>query len=234
MKKLSSFFLMLGLLMSPMLAFAQLNKFEKTYKLIQFDKLDIKGNYQVFITNGTEYSVRIVNDSAINAKEASVVISEKKGKLSIDYKGNSAESKGMNIHINMPTITDLRLAEEVKMNIDDLKIGDIKIQMRDKSKLSGMLVAQDIGLVMRNSAKVDIKGAAASLKLRVRDEAAFLGENFKVRSIDVKQQGTANLGLNASGSLKISAKGVGEIRYTGSPNNLNMNKKGTVNIKQVD
>lgn len=222
-----------AVLMIPAITFAQLNKFEKTYRLIQFDKLDISGHYQVFITEGTDYSVRIVNDSAINAKEASVVVTEKKGKLSINYVGNSMESRGVNIHLNMPAISEIKLDEEVKVFVDDLKIGDIKITMRDKSKLNGMLVTQAVTANLRGSAEVKLKGAGSSLKLRIRDNAIFLGENMKFREVDIKQQGTANISVNASNGLKINAKGVGEIRYVGSPSDLSLKKSGVVNINQV-
>lgn len=226
--------LLMAIPFSLSIATAQISNFEKSYKLIEFSKLDIDGNFQVFVTLGTEYSVRIVNDSAINAKENNIAVSEKKGKLSISYIGNNADSKGVNIHLNMPNIEEIKLTDKVQLHLDNMKIGDVKIATYGQTKISGKLIAQDIKLVMKDKSTIILEGQAGVINMRTSDNVRFKGGKLKAREIVLRQNGDADLSLNATNSLKINSKGVGEINYVGSPDQLSLNKKGSVSINQIN
>jgi hypothetical protein len=116
------------------------------------------------------------------------------------------------------------------------KVGSFKLQMNDKSyaeinlksdestislsksaKLKALIASISLSIDMYQKTTATVEGDTEKLKLRLDNNANFIGNNLTSKEAEISSESYTNASINALNTLKIAASGKSEIVIYGEP-----------------
>ena len=167
------------------------------------------------ISNAKKVSIRITYTdnfkSIINKNESSIIaLSE------IDLKG-----------------VEFKTFDQAKLFLN-AKIGDFKLQMNDKSyaelniksdqstislsknsKLKALIASVNLTIDMYQKTDATVEGDTEKLKLRLDNNANFMGKNLTAKEIEINAESYSNATIHSVNTIKIAAAGKSELLLYG-------------------
>lgn len=170
----------------------------KTYDLKDFDKIDVAGVYELHVNVGGDYAIEI---SGPQTQMDRVEVSVSNGELRLDERQH--ETHWRNHRSLTATITVPALSA---VDISGVVDGEIKGVASDSfsSDISGV-------------GHMEIDGTCGRLKADVSGVGELNAEDLKCKNVDVEVSGVGKASVYASEAVKASVNGMGEIRVSGSP-----------------
>lgn len=190
---------------------------ETEMQLKPFSSVAIRGAWDVKITQGKQYSVKIIATPEI---ESRIQILNDNNQL---YLSVSDLHDDWNIHptliiakITTPTLNEIRIAGASSVVFDGFKADNFNLDSSGASQVYG-----------KNSEikKLTLKGTGASYIDLL---------NVNAHDVDFRVAGTSKIKLNMTGgNLTGTAAGVSEIQYTGKVGNKDITTFGVSSVKPV-
>lgn len=232
---------------SPFLASAQTN-----FAFNTFDKIETSGNWEILITQGSQYQVKVLADS----KEISGVTVEQNGdvlsfSMQNNWFGNS--NKRIRAEVVLPTLEKIDASGSSKVYFSGFKGNKMSIELSGSSYLTSQqnnftnmnLDASgaskinmesdnfaDLDVDLSGSSYLDAKGSKIT-NLSLDAEGASdvdLGES-QVVNAKVDLSGASKLKINMTGgNLMGKAEGASDVVYSGSVNSQEISTSGGSNI----
>ncbi len=218
-----------------------------SYKINEFDKLDISGACTLIYTQGSSDSLRLEGDSKSLerievSQDGSTLSIKRKQSISIfginntqndDVRVYLSSAKFSNVDINI----DISGACDIYMD-EPVNFGNLFVTSSGASSLNIKDITAD-NLKIRSSGASDIDIDKATLKsFHARmsgagDIDAKLNNTDKV-DLQVSGAGDADLKLTDCGDVKVSISGAGSITVSGNARSLSQSKSGMASIDTDD
>ena len=182
-----------------------------------------------------------VIDNTIKLSTIKDIVSAKKVSIRITYTDafNNVTTKNESSIISLSEL-DLQKIEFKSFDSSKLflnaKVGDFKLQMNDKSyaeinlksdqstislskssKLKALIASVALTLDMYQKTDASIEGDTEKFKLRLDNNATFIGKNLTSKEAEITTESYTNASINAVNTLKIAAAGKSEISIYGDP-----------------
>lgn len=167
------------------------------------------------ISNAKKVSIRITytdNFKSVVAKNESSIIALSE----IDLKG-----------------VEFKTFDQAKLFLN-AKIGDFKLQMNDKSyaelniksdqstislsknsKLKALIASVNLTIDMYQKTDATVEGDTEKLKLRLDNNANFMGKNLTAKEIEINAESYSNATIHSVNTIKIAAAGKSELLLYG-------------------
>lgn len=198
------------------------------------EKINLKGSYDVEITQGPVTSVKLVGDDNILPH---IIIREEGGELVIRSKNhfNYSTESPIKVIIITNKLSSLKVAgsgDITGMNkftgSDRLTLsiagsGDIKMEVNTPE------VKADIA----GSGSITINGETEKESVHIAGSGNFNGDGLKSETASVKIAGNGDVRIFADAKLDISIAGSGSIYYKGNPT-ITQNVIGSGDVKKMD
>ncbi len=197
----------------------------------QFNKIVLKGSSNIFVSQGNETKVKVVTDDNIIEQvttevSGSTLIISSVGSIcpsrfdvyvtSPDYEGIMIKGSG-DIVGETPIKTDL-IALVIKGS------GDIAMEI-ESEKLKGEILG---------SGDISVKGKAEKTKFEIKGSGDFKLTDFTTKISDIEIYGSGNCRLNVKEDLSVKIYGSGDVYYTGKPQNVYVDIKGSGDVHQAE
>ncbi len=174
-----------------------------------FKAVDVGGIFQVEITAQKNFSVEIQADDNLLPLIKTEVDG---GVLKIETTEKFKSENPVIIKVSVPNIEELEVSGVSKVNLIDLNSESLDVEASGASK-------------------VTIAGATTNLTVDVSGASKINGENLKAENASIEASGASSVGVSVSGDLKTDASGASNIRYSGTPKNLENQTSGASSVK---
>jgi hypothetical protein len=119
------------------------------------------------------------------------------------------------LFLNANTTTfSLECNDKSKVDLN-LKAEKATITVSKNATLKALIKSKEMIFDMYQKADATIEGDVVDLKLRLDNNASFIGKNLAVQNIDITTEGSSNASINATKTVSIDASGKSEIQLYG-------------------
>lgn len=234
-------------------AFAQ----EETRKLASFTKVTAHEGINVYLSEGSAESAKIVIDGGDVALEE--VLTEVSGeRLKIHLEDKNAWGKSRNVEVDVfVTYTSLEALRAssaasieargtIKANgdfdVDVSSAGDIKAKIVGIAKLEVeassagdvelQVEADEVEADVSSSGGVEISGIAKTQDIEVSSSGDYEGYDLKSEAADASASSGGSIEVNVSEKIRARASSGGSVRYEGNPSYVNADSSSGGSVKK--
>lgn len=199
-----------------------------------FTRISSHGGYDVHLTQGNAYSVKIEGESNLLPYIETAV---DEGELKIRTKEGYwlSSKKNMIVYVTAPSfakvttmgsgniISESKLNNTSAMEMEVAGSGDIKVDIN----------APEVKAELRGSGNIVLNGETRTFGGTVRGSGDIKASGLKAENVDVDIAGSGNADVYASVKLNVEVRGSGDVRYQGGAN-VSSDIKGSGSVKKMD
>ena len=199
-------------------------KVSKDFKVSDFTKLEASGIYDLVLIQGDSPGVKIkASDEVLKKME----VKNDGQSLKIDMVGKMKKNDKTIVYVTFTNLEDFTYSgvgdvyTEGKINLQKLKcdltgIGDVSLDM----------TCNDLKVDFSGVGDLHISGSGDQAKYDWAGVGDLQAKNMRTKFVDVTLSGVGDVSVNAFENIEIELTGIGDVKYTGSPKNKNINKTG--------
>lgn len=199
-----------------------------------FTSVSSFGGYDVFLTQGSGYSVKINADENLMSYIETIV---EDGVLKIRTKeGYWLDSHGdLEVHISAPVYSKVKtfgsgnIISENKLN----NTSAIELELSGSGDIKVELNAPEVRAELRGSGNINVGGETRTFVGEIRGSGDIRASNLKAENVDVDIAGSGNADIYASVKLNVDVRGSGDVKYRGGAQ-VSSEIKGSGSVKKVD
>jgi cytoskeletal protein CcmA (bactofilin family) len=199
-----------------------------------FQKLEVKGSMDVYLTQGP------VKSAIITAEDNIVPLIElinNGGDLEVRFKKNTSIStkRDVKIYLTVPNINEVGLFGsggirlENKFNLE----GVIEFSSAGSGDVSGEVNAPGIKISMAGSGDVTLRGETRDAEINIAGSGDYEGADLMAENAKVSIAGSGNATVHASVKLDANIIGSGDVRYKGTPQ-VSSNVVGSGAVQKIN
>lgn len=131
-----------------------------------------------------------------------------------DITFKSFDESKLNLNIN---VTDFLLQSDDKSKAElNLKAVNTTLELSKNASLKALITSTDLKCDQYQKAKVNLEGDINYAKIRLDNNADFLGQNLVIKNCDLIAESYSNCSINSDTLLNIDASGNSEIKIYGN------------------
>ena len=189
-----------------------------------FDELDVKGVFNVLLTQGSKESVKI--EAEDNLQDLFEVKTEG-SKLSIGMKKdvNFNSKKKMKVYVTFKKLKsmDLKTVGDISSEAN-LRFDDLKINNKSVGSVDLKMTAQNLDIDNKSVGNVKLNGKAENALIKNKGVGSVQAADFVVQKMDIDNSGVGNAEVNAEKELKVKDSFLGKVTNKGKATARRMNK----------
>ncbi len=247
MKTIKSFLCAVLFLMGIGMASAQSNSTDTVdAHLTGFDRIKIQGPFKVYITQGTEESVKLIASQEALGRITSTVegqtlnLRNKYESWSWGpkkwFSGNNRDYNQVERVIVYITLRDLNsLSISGSGNVaftSPIATKALDVQLRGSADLSGKINTQQLDATISGSGNIKLAGTATDAKVKISGSGKFSALDLATENANVHISGSGDASVNASNQVNAALHGSADLRYTGTAS-INTIKTGSASVRKL-
>jgi hypothetical protein len=203
-------------------------------QLSNFSSVSSHGSYDVYLTQGTAYSVRIEAESNLlpyietNVEGDVLEIRTKKGYW-------LSSKSDMKVYVTAPAFSKVKtfgsgniLSQGMLNNTSAILMessgsGDIRVELN----------APEVSAELRGSGSIDIKGETRNFTGEIKGSGEIQAASLKAENVTVDIMGSGSAEVFASVKLNVDVKGSGDVKYRGGAQ-VSSDIAGSGSVKKLD
>lgn len=205
----------------------------QTREVSGFDKIEVNGAYDLYITQGQEYSLRIEAEPEIQEKIKTEV---KDGQLRITHKKHKIQigifkSKARKIYVTLPELKELCInGSSDVIGQNKFKAGNLSLVVNGSGDIDLELEASDVSTSIRGSGDIKLKGSADNFDISIAGSGDVSAYDLASQKTTVNIKGAGDCKVNAGQELTVNISGSGDVSYQGNPKVVMKNVSGVGSI----
>jgi len=206
----------------------------ETRQVSGFDQVTLEGSGEVYMEQGEKEALTVEADDNILPLVRTEVVGNR---LVLGLKPNMSFNVNSPIifHLTVKDLNALTLAGSGKIASKPLETGSLSVNLPGSGDiiLDG-LTAKDLHALLAGSGKIQVSdGSVDSLDVNMAGSGDFQGGDLKTGDANVVIAGSGKVTLWPSGKLSGRILGSGDIRYYGTPSNVDIQTAGSGSVKQL-
>lgn len=229
------------------------NIISETREVDAFHSVDLSGQGNLYITQGSEHELRIETDDNI-LKELETEV--RNGTLVIKPKGgiNCLDpTDSIDIYVTMEEIRDLSVSGsgeiigKTPIETDHLDVGisgsgdlnlDVEaettsIHISGSGELDLGVGVDELSIDISGSGKANLYGEATQHNLRISGSGELNAFDLETEDSNINISGSGDANVWVTKNLEINVSGSGDIRYKGNPETVKQNISGSGSVEKV-
>jgi len=204
---------------------------DNTYPITSFSEMEVKGYFEVILTQGMEEKVSI----EIDEKAREYVLVENKGnKLIINnsVEKGAKKTKKMIVHVTLKDLKSLtaegvgKIRSESQLNLDDLSIvvksvGNVELDLK----------CNVLNLNHAGVGDIKLKGQSKQSEFTYSGVGNIEAFDLISEEVKVRHSGVGKTDVNATEKLSVTSSGIGSVNYKGNPADKQIQKNGIGSVK---
>lgn len=209
------------------------NKITKKYSVTHFNKIENRAPASIVFTQGNVAKVEAdgpdnyISQLIVMVKDSTLSISMDKDKF------KNFKSSKINISITSPDLCSIKQRGVGSIYLkDSVKVRDLSINAEGVGSIeANALMARSIKVSQDGVGSVNLKGQAGHATYYLEGVGSLKAKDMIVSDVIVEQNGVGSVSCYASGTINISAQGVGSVNYYGAPRVTGLKKSGVGSVK---
>jgi len=224
MKKLKSIPLMMSLLIIFSLSSCGLlqrglepqQEDNKTYKLQNFDRLDIGNAFNISVKKSTTFRIEATGD--VRDIE-DLVVKEQNGLLKIYYQNKwRIRRYRMEIEIEMPTLKEVDFSGASVSTVKGFNdLNSLRIDLSGASKATFLTSVKTYEIDLSGASELDLEGNSEKIIADLSGASTLNAFDTKVETAQLDISGASSGRVSVSKQLQVQASGASKVRYRGNP-----------------
>ena len=212
------------LVLEPAMAASQREVASETRSLSGFHRIDVQGEFDVTLVQGSTESVTIEAPAAVIPK---VVTDVRNGTLSIavrsdrglwNWLSGRGLSKPVRVTINLRDLDVIEGAGAFNLDADTLMVNELRLDIAGASKLRIRdLQAKRIVLDGSGTIKAQIGGTAARQHVDISGAGTYDAGQLVSDEVAIEVSGAGKAVVHAKNTLSVDISGAGVVEYIGDP-----------------
>ena len=163
----------------------------------------------------------------VMVKDSTLSISMDKDKF------KNFKSSKINISITSPVLCSIKQRGVGSIYLkDSVKVTDLSISAEGVGSIeANALMARSIKVSQEGVGSINLKGQAGHATYYLEGVGSLKAKDMIVSDVVVEQNGVGSVSCYASGTINISAQGVGSVNYYGDPRVTGLKKSGIGSVK---
>lgn len=207
----------------------------KTYTESGFKDIDVSSSVEVYLTQGTAYSLKITGEK--NILEL-MNVKTKGDKLEIGFKNNTSFSatKPVKIYITAPGFRNLDGSGACSFYSQQkiTSTGEVMIDLSGSCTAQLDIDAKKIVIDASGATEITLKGTATDLAVDASGSTSIHCFDFITQNTTLDISGAGEAEVFASKSLGIDISGASSVQYKGSPASLKQEISGAGSVNKAD
>ena len=209
------------------------SKMTKKYSVTPFNKIENKAPANIVFTQGNVTKVEAdgpdnyIPQLIVMVKDSTLSISMDKDKF------KNFKSSKINISITSPVLCNIKQRGVGSIYLkDSVKVTDLSISAEGVGSIeANALMARCIKVSQEGVGSINLKGQAGHATYYLEGVGSLKAKDMIVSDVVVEQNGVGSVSCYASGTINISAQGVGSVNYYGDPRVTGLKKSGIGSVK---
>lgn len=203
---------------------------KKEIKIDEFNKIEIAGLFNVFITQGSEAKLEIETDeNLIEFIDAKV----RSKKLKIKEKKIVSSTKGINIYLTITTLDEITLSGYTSLiSSDKLNFDKIAMEASGSSKIKMDINGVDMNTQLSGNSSVELYGNIFTADINASGSANIDALNLNVDDLKLEVSGSAVAKVNVISNFDVKASGSAQVEYQGTPD-MKQEVSGTGTVTKI-
>jgi hypothetical protein len=198
-------------------------------KLNEFNSITISGTSDLKIKLDTANFIEFSGNTISNFSPQI-----NNGNLDLDFDKLMLEDKKQVI-ISVKNLEKIRVSGMADIvSIGELKANEFSIESSGSSNIDLNVKAKKINATVSGSGDVKLNGSSDDFIATVSGAGDLKAKNLVAKNVDVVVSGAGDAEVNAELSIKGKASGAGELKYSGNPSDIQIEKTGVGSVKRID
>lgn len=193
-----------------------------------FNKVYLKGNIDVFLSQDTTFSVRVeAGENLIDYIETNVV----NGEMIIhEANNNLANTKPIKVYINADSLDNIVLEGSGNFDGNNILSNNLSVLLTGSGNMNINTTAPTVNFNLKGSGDAYILGNTNNLNLLLQGSGEVNAKFLQAHVATVTINGSGDAIVTVLDTLSAVVNGSGDIDYYGSPSSVSASENGSGNI----
>lgn len=188
---------------------------ERTVDISDFSRLEIDGNFDVYLQQGRRAALRIEADENLHDI---IRVNSTRSYLEIDTRENILRAKKKSLYITCTDLEKIELNGAIDLDTESpLDVRTLAVFISGASDMRMNINADKVWLEVSGAADCDLKGKADQLDMDLSGAGDFNAIDLHTREAGITLSGAGSAKVWATESLRVDISGAGTVRYKGDP-----------------
>jgi hypothetical protein len=189
---------------------------KRNYSVGNFDKIDLEGNYRVYLYHSEKPFLKIEapSDDMYDAIE----VNSDNGSLKLSIRKNRLYLNRIELHIGSPVLKELQVSGDIKLTTDGyLDVKDLDVLIEGGASVDMSLKADRVNVKSEGGVIIELRGVANNLAITISGAGHVNARELTAKEVIVRVEGVGFGSVNATDLLDVKIEGVGKVTYKGQP-----------------
>jgi len=208
------------------------NVLKETRKVSGFDGIEVSGAFNIILKQGPAEEVVVESDANLLPVIRTEVVG---GTLTIETKKPVSHMTVMKVYITVKDLKKIDVSGAVDIHTDGrLTVPELSIDASGASESKMELGVQKLKLDCSGASKMRFSGFATYVNMDLSGASDIFGFDLLAETYDIEISGAGNAQINVSKKIHAEISGAGNVKYKGSPTDVDQSVSGAGTIKRVD
>ncbi len=195
----------------------------------EFDEIEIDGQANVFLEQGSSPSVKIEIDSNL----VEFIKTEVSGmRLEIEENKCIEELTEFNVYITTTNLSRLTVGGSAKIKGETtIKSEKLLIKTNDAAEVELSLEVDDLEVITKGSGEVKLLGYAKQFDIELAGAGSLDAFRLQAKEIDAEVKGAGTCKINVTEKFDGDVSGSGKLYYKGNPKKVKTDVSGSGSIQ---
>jgi hypothetical protein len=193
-------------------------KGDRTFALVGFDRVELKGSDDVRVSKGASFSVtaagpqKMLDDLDISVVDGTLIVS-RKSKDSWTW----SSGEGVKVSVTLPLIKSAALSGSGDLSVDSSADDKFEAAVGGSGDLTlANITAASVSLSLAGSGGIKVKGATKALEIELAGSGNVDAKDLKTETLSASLAGSGDIDASATGKAEVSLAGSGDVRIKGT------------------
>lgn len=189
---------------------------ERTEDVDNFTRLDISGNFDVFLLQGKRPGLRIEADENL---QDIIKVRQSGSLLVIDARENIIRAKKKNLYISYTDLERVELNGAIDIKSEStIEVRSLSIFCSGASDMKLDIIADKLHIDVSGATDCDLEGKVDRAELEFSGAGDFNAIDLETKELSIEMNGAGHARVYATEELNVNVSGAGSVRYKGNPN----------------
>jgi hypothetical protein len=197
-----------------------------------FDRLEIKGNYEVELIPASTNKITIDTDENLLGN---IVTEVDNGVLTIENRKSLVSRHSIKLSVYYDQLKGLTSSGASVIASNSMVKSDyLELKFPGAGSVNLEIETEHLKVEMPGAGLIKLVGYANQQEIEMNGAGSFNAVNLVTQETKIRLNGVGNAEVNARNSLDAEINGIGSIKYVGNPTELRREIRGMGTIKAID
>lgn len=208
------------------------NIITESRELSEFSSIDLRGGYEVHLTEGNEPGLEIETDDNLLSY---IKTSVQGDKLIVESTARIVSAHGIVVNITYTDLEKVHVSGAVTLeNFGTIAGESMNLSVSGAAEVELRVDVQELNVHTSGAGSISLKGEAQRANLQLSGAGGIEAYSLTTSYCDVQVSGVGGAEVYVTEELRAQVSGIGSISYKGNPSNVSPRVSGLGSVDSAD